>query len=152
MTRRPGWLLIGIKIAHAVVCFDGCRVPKGVRSDTNLRFCGDARGASYDPLVDARKHPGLWRASAICNALCGVVASVPVTLRILARPFQRSLPSVRRMLARHFPNSRANVWTVYCLYCIGKVDRASPLRRRHKQKQARFRGWKRGRESCLSFR
>jgi hypothetical protein len=59
--------------------------------------------------------------SAICNARCGVVASVPVTkLRILARPFQRSLPSVRLTLARHFPNSRSNVWTVYCLYCIGK--------------------------------
>jgi hypothetical protein len=27
---------------------------------TNLHFCDDARAASYDPLVEARKHPGLW--------------------------------------------------------------------------------------------
>jgi hypothetical protein len=39
-----------------------------------------------------------------------------------------SLPSVHRTLARHFPNSRSNVWTVYCLYCIKKVDYRSPLR------------------------
>jgi hypothetical protein len=36
------------------------RVPKGVRSDINLRFFGDARAAFCDPLVDARKHLGLW--------------------------------------------------------------------------------------------
>jgi hypothetical protein len=67
-------------------------------------------------------------ASAIRNARCGVVASTPVTkLRILVRPFQRSLPSVRLTLARHFP-SRSNVWTLYFLYCIGEVDCESPLR------------------------
>ena len=116
-------ILIGLAIFYAIVVLICCVVRTG---PTAIIKAGDA---IYDPLVDARKHLGLWRESAICNARCGVVASIPVTkLRIFARPFQRNLPSVRRTLARHFPNSRSNAWTVYRLYCIGKVDCASPLR------------------------
>jgi hypothetical protein len=64
-------------------------------------------------------------AMAICIAPCGVLASIPVTkVRIFVLPFQRNLPSVRRTLARHFPCSRSNAWTVNFLYSMEMFERA----------------------------
>jgi hypothetical protein len=79
-----------------------------------------------------RESTSVYGASAIRNARCGVIASIPVTkLRIIAIPFQSSLPSMRRTLARHLPNSRSNVWTVYFLYFIGesRLRVTSPIQR-----------------------